>query len=989
MDRLLFRLLGPTGVASAGADLAVHGTLRRRLLARLLLARGAPVPVERLRDELWDGHPPASAASTLKSHVSLLRRTLGPGRIESATGSYVLHLQPGELDLDTFEAEAYMGAELLAAGDAPRAAAVLQRALSLWRGEALAEIADTAWAQGEAVRMEEMRAAALEWWFDARLSIGETHEVVPDAEAAVALHPLREQLWAKLMTALYRCGRQADALRAYQRLRTVLAEEMGIDPSPELAALEASVLAQDGAIERPPPANTMARSQVSGNLPSEVTSFVDRPRELADIEGWLQSPCLLTLTGPGGTGKTRLAIEAARRAAAGLDGVWLCELGSVTEPVEVARELGMALGCADQAGADLVDLISRRLAVGHQLLILDNCEHLIETCSHLALRLRRHAGSLRVLATSRVPLEAEGEVVYRVPSMEIPPPDEGIADLAGYESVRLFMERAARQSPGFSLDPDNTDSVAGICRRLDGVPLAIELAAARLRTMSAADIERRLDDRFALLDRGPRTAPPRQRSLRALIDWSYELLTERERELLSRLAVFPESFDLDAATAVADDLDDSASDLLGSLVDKSLVHLDPPGGVARYRMLETIREYATGRSTPESDLAARRAHAQHFSDLAIRAVPNFTGPDHLAWRTRLEHDDVNLRAAFHITLSEGSAIAMLRFAAALCRYWSSRGSYGDEMALIQTCLDLPDTQAPTPERGDAIAAAAFMLFKRGETARAQLRVQQALAIAGLLDLPDLAADALRTGAWVADRRGEAERAVSLASQALEMALRSGNNHLIARAYDIRAAAIQVIDPESAQSDYGESLSYCRLAGDTVGQASTLNNLGVLELERGNHRAARSYFYEALQIADGLGDPALVPFVRYGVGLTTLLEGDPQGATEALLEALLEARRTGQRPLEAYALLATGVARAVRQPDRTAAQLIGASQVMFGLIGEQPEPTEAALLQHALTLLSSALGAEADGLLASGGRLPEDEVILLASSPCPDTTAVVQ
>jgi predicted ATPase/DNA-binding SARP family transcriptional activator len=988
MDRLRFGLLGPMTVTAGTAEIPVHGTIRRRLLARLLIARGEPVAMDRLREDIWDAEPPASAASTLKSHVSLLRRVLGPGRLVSRGGGYALRVEPGELDLTAFEVDAFAGREMLRSGDAARAAETLGRALGLWRGRALVEVAETSWGQPEAVRMEELRAAAIDCWLEARLALGETHQVVAPAEAAVAEQPLREQLWAKLITALYRSGRQAEALRAYQRLRQLLGDELGIDPSPELVALEASILRHEPTLA-PSPSLPARPSQQSGNLPGELTSFVPRPNELEDLAGWLRRPCLLTLVGPGGTGKTRLAVEAARRCAAGLDATWLCELAAVADPGDIVRELGLVVGCADQAGVDLVDLVARRLSEGRQLLILDNCEHLLEACAELASRLRAGAPQLTVVVTSRAPLEAVGEVVYRVPPMSTPLGPEEPDRLIRFEAVRLFVERAAFQQPHFSLDYSTGRSVAAICRRLDGTPLAIELAAARLRTMSVVDIEQRLDDRFKLLSGGARTAPTRQRTLRGLIDWSYELLDEPERSLFMRLAVFSTSFDHDAAETVAGPVADSAADLLASLVDKSLIQFDLAGGRSRYRMLETIREYALGRISPEDELHARRAHARHFLDLALRAMPHLVSADHLAWRSRLECDDENLRAAFVTMLGEGRPDEVLQFAPALCRYWLSRGSFGDEMALIESALDLPGAVAHTRARGEALAAAAFMYFRRGDNARSQARLDEALVIARELDLPALAADALRTSAWVADRRGDREAAAARADEAVEMALASGTTHLIARAYDVRAATGQESDPGRAKADYTQSLYHSRLANDVAAQASTLNNLAILELEQGDHRAARGYFNEASEIAGGMADPALLPFIHYGFGLTSLLDGDYDVARAALVECLGEARRTGQRSLEAYALLATAVGRVHSTPDRTAAELLGAGQAMFERLGERPEPTEAALCAEALALLAGALGDDLETALASGRLLDPAGISTLIAEPCPTGAAVVE
>jgi predicted ATPase/DNA-binding SARP family transcriptional activator len=949
--------------------------------------------VERLKDDLWEGDPPASAASTLKSHVSLLRRSLGPGRLSHRDGAYVLTVSPDELDVFLFEREAAAGREMLRHGDAHGAASSLGSALARWRGPALLEVANTTWGEPEAVRLEEMRAASLEGWLAARLALGDTHEVVADAEAAVAEHPLREALWAKLITALYLSGRQAEALRAYQRLRELLGEELGIAPSRELVLLEGAILRQDleigptvggvatvsAGVASPLPAP--GRAGATSNLPPELTSFVPRPAELAEVEALLGEPGLVTLTGAGGTGKTRLALRAAARAVATRDAVWLCELAPVEDPADVVRELASAVGCRDQAGADPSVTVPQRLAEGSNLVVLDNCEHLLEASAALAARLLRAAPQLRLLATSRSPLGVPGEVIHRVPSMSVPPVQAPMSDLLGFESVRLFVERAKSQQSGFALDADNCGAVASICVRLDGIPLALELAAARLRAMSVGDIEQRLDDRFRLLTSGARTAPARQQTLEALIDWSYDLLEVRERSTLARLAVFAGGFDLSAAEAVATfaTLERSGVlDVVASLVDSSLLQVDSTGVTARYRMLESVRIYAAGKLARLEEESARNAHAAHFLRLVGLAAPNFSGPDQLGWRARLEEDDDNLRLAFARSIAVGTAEEALRFGAAVSRFWNSRGFYGDEVDLLGAALERADAAEPTPARGEALAAAGYLMFRRGSGAQALHYLEEALGIAETTGSASLRADALRTMAWVADRRGDHATAASLAGGAVEAATASGEIHLIARAYDVRAAASQHSDPEGARRDYAEALRYCRAAGDGLGQATALNNLGVLDLEQGDHQAARSRFAEAFAVAASVKDAALLPFLEYGVGLAACLDGDFAGAGPAFNGALLAARRTGQRSLVAYAVLGVAAVRAARGHHQESAVLLGASSALFAELGEQPERIEVGVRDRTTASLRLSLGERLEQLLEDGRRMTTPDIVQFAT-----------
>ncbi|MGA2209337.1 MAG: BTAD domain-containing putative transcriptional regulator [Acidimicrobiales bacterium] len=979
MARLWFGLLGPTAVVGEGGEIPIHGALRRRLLVRLLIVPNRPVLVERLREDLWEGEPPASADSTLKSHISLLRRSIGPDRLSHSAGAYLLRVAPDEVDVTQFEGDAARGLDLLRDGRARDAASVLRQGLDRWRGRALGDAADTSWGGPECVRLEELRAAVLEAWLDARLTLGESGEVVAEAEAAVAEHPLREGLWAKLISALYVSGRQADALRAYQRLRELLGEELGIAPSRELVALESAILRQDLVSVRAASPNRRPPARPPASLPPELTSFVSRPNEEAHLAGLLARGGLVTLTGAGGTGKTRLAVRMAREAEASYDGVWFCDLAPLDDASRIAAEVASIVGCVEQAGIDLSETVSQRLAEGANLLVLDNCEQVLDAAAALALRLIKTAPDLRLIVTSRSPLGVAGEAVFRVPSMSVPVEVDDVDRVLAFESVRLFVERAESQQPTFSLSRDNCTAVVAVCARLDGIPLALELAAARLRTMTVTDIERRLNDRFELLTVGLRGAPARQQTLRSLIDWSYDLMDAPERFALRRLAVFAGGFDLAGAEAVVVfDGPSSVFDVVGSLVDKSLLQADTTGVTARYRMLETVREYAAAKLSSIEEQDARAAHARYFVELAETAAPHFSGSGQTEWRRRLEPDDDNLHLAFGTLLGAPDPSEALRFGAAVSKFWNSRGLYGDEMDLLEAALDHVGAADPTPARGAVLTAAGYLLFRRGVTARAQLRLDEALRIGRAIGSASLCADALRTMAWVADRRGDRAASVALAAEAVSEALSSAENHLIARAYDVRAAATQHDDPDGARSDYAEALKYCGSAGDGLGEASTLNNLAILELEQGNHQTARAYFNEAIAICSGVRDVALAPFLDYGVGLAATLDDDFEASEPAFAAALHGARRTGQRSLVAYALLGIGVTRAHTGTAVDAANLIGASSAMFVELGEQPEPIEAALRQGALASLRSHLGGELDRAVSAGGRLKAADIVRLAT-----------
>jgi predicted ATPase/DNA-binding SARP family transcriptional activator len=579
-----FGILGPLEVRDGSGLVRVPGVKERALLVDLLVHGGRVVSADRLVEDLWGNEPPGHPANTMQGRVSALRRALGPGGSELVVTSppgYRLVVEPGWVDAARFEGLLDQARRV----DGAEAARLLEEALGLWRGPALAEFADRPWALAEAARLEELRLAAQESLAELRLAGGGHARLVGELEGLVAAYPTRERLRGLLMVGLYRAGRQADALGVYQEGRAVLAEELGIDPSPELQRLYQRVLVQDPALEAAAPDPDQGRH----NLPERLTSLVGRELELGELAKLVELHRLVTVVGAGGAGKTSVAVELARRVAGGFaDGVWLVELAAVGDPALLAEVVVTALGLSEEAGDPRrpSPTPAERLAVfaGDKalLVVLDNCEHLVGACAELAGRLLHAGPRVRVLATSREVLGVPGEAVWPVPPLAVPAAaddaamvdPEGAEELGGYDAVRLFVERAATADPSFTLDAANAGVVAELCRRLDGLPLAIELAAARVRALAPAEIAARLDDRFRMLAGGGRTVDPRQRTLRATIDWSWELLEDADRRLLRRLAVFSGGWTVAAAEQVCggDGLDpDGVLEGLFRLVDRSLV----------------------------------------------------------------------------------------------------------------------------------------------------------------------------------------------------------------------------------------------------------------------------------------------------------------------------------------------------------------------------------------------------------------------------------
>jgi predicted ATPase/DNA-binding SARP family transcriptional activator len=573
-----FRILGPLEVDDGTGPVRIPGAKERALLADLLVHAGRVVSADRLIDDLWGDQPPGNPANTLQGRVSALRRALGPvaGVLVTRPPGYLLELDHEQVDAARFD-RLVAEARRSAARDSPDAARQLDEALALWRGPALAEFADQPWAQAEAARLEELRLVAVELRAEVGLAAGRHSELVGELEALVAAHPHRERLRARLMLALYRSGRQADALRVYQETRAVLAEELGIDPSPELQRLHRGILTQDPSLDG---AAAVPATPPPRNLPERLTSFVGRELELSEVGKLVEQHRLVTITGPGGAGKTSLAVELARQLGDGWpDGVWLVELAALRDPGLVPEAVIAALGIGEEPGvasgplAAPVERLAEFVRDKGLLLVLDNCEHLAGACAELVERLLRGAPGLKVLATSREVLGVPGEVRWPVPPLAVPEDAVAAEALAGFDAVRLFAERARMADPDFVLDADSGPAAAELCRRLDGMPLAIELAAARVRVLPTRELAARLHDRFRLLTGGARTADPRQRTLRATVDWSWELLEEPDRRLFRRLAVFAGGWTLDAAEAVCAGDGVAADDVLDGmvrLVDRSL-----------------------------------------------------------------------------------------------------------------------------------------------------------------------------------------------------------------------------------------------------------------------------------------------------------------------------------------------------------------------------------------------------------------------------------
>jgi predicted ATPase len=678
-------MLGPFEVRTDDGALAdVPGARLRGLLIALALEPGRAVPKATLVDWIWGEHPPTDATNALQRLVSRLRKVLPEGSVEGQPNGYRLAVAPDAVDAVRFERLVGQATD----NEDPR---LLREALALWRGAAMQDVdlQDSEAFDAAVTRLEGLRLSATEDRLEAEVRLGHGAKLVTELTDLVAAHPMRERLAGALMRALAAAGRDNEALLVYERTRETLADALGVDPSPELAALHVALLR--GEVSR-------REENRRTNLRAELTSYVGKAADVATVRELVAGHRLTTLIGPGGSGKTRLATETARTLLGDLpDGVWLVELAAINTDGDVAQATlaGLNLRDALLGEASNLEPTERVIAAIRErevLLVLDNCEHVIESAAAFAHRLLGECRRLRILATSREPLGITGEALWRVAPLSLPEENAGPAEIESAPAVQLLRDRASAVREDFAVDATTLSTMVRICRALDGMPLAIELAAARLRTMSIEQLANRLDDRFRLLTGGSRTALPRHRTLRAMVDWSWELLTDPERTVLRRLAVFWGGASLEAAERVCagDEVESwEVLELLTTLTEKSLLVAE--GDAApRYRMLGTIKEYARDRlaEAGETDLA-RQAHLAYFTELVETADQHLRRAEQLTWLDTLDAEHDNISSAMRGALAAGDARAAMRLAAGAGWFWWLAGHKAECVELIIAAMDLP------------------------------------------------------------------------------------------------------------------------------------------------------------------------------------------------------------------------------------------------------------------------------------------------------------
>lgn len=924
-----------------GVGIAVAGAKQRALLALLAVHAGRPVAADQLVDALWGEDPPAAVRNGLQGLVSKLRRALGSTSLVAMRGGgYALDLSADAVDVHRFEALVDQARNARAGGDLDGAISLLGAAEELWRGDALAEFTYEVFASATITRLTELRLAAIEERVDAELDLGRHQLAIAELEPLVIAHPLRERLRGLLMTALYRAGRQADALRVYQEGRRVLAEELGLEPGPELRRLETAVLAQDPALDAPidMAAPSDGWSNRRSAIPESLSPLVGRDDEVVELTGLLRERRFVTLVGPGGVGKTRLALEVARlesdRVAGG--GCFV-ELAPVGDPAGVRTAITAALGLPDP------NRVTEMIGDRELVLVLDNCEHVIATAAEVAEEFLRRCPGLRLLATSREGLRIGGEIVWPVPP------------LGRRDAVELFVDRARATGARLDLTDETMEVISEMCARLDGLPLAIELAAARARAFPLRQISTRLQDRFRLLTGGSRTALPRQQTLRAVVDWSYELLFDDERRAFERLSVFPGGCDLATAKTVCagDDLPEAdLEDTIHALVEKSLVIAVPAGDELRFRQLQTLAEYGREKLAERGDaMTTRDAMAAHFARLCARSADAYVGDEQRAWLIAIDREQDNLRGALEWAVANDDAETALTIAGgASWPHWL-RGTMVEGKRWLDAAFSCHG-DASDNVRGLGLIGRGLLGFQVGAPGRVDADLEEALSIFGAKDDPASRALAHSFYAEVALARGDVDDARRRRLDALASYEAWPHSPFVAAACAYSRGKLALLDGDLDQAEgaYREAAAGFGTIDRPVMRSISLGVVADFDERAGNYRDAIYALEEAVDTNDVLGLHGFMGALLARLGWALLQEGEV-GRSELMYRRALDlARRLSNTPVVFLALTGLAVLHRINGRDDEAVAagtealdlyLVGAPRRLANRIDPQKDSLAAA------------------------------------------------
>ena len=929
-----FGVLGPLEVRCGSDVVPIRRGLPRTILVVLVLRRGHTVTSDFLVDVLWGDELPRNPANALQIQVSYLRKTLGAADpsgsavLETQAGGYALVVDPEQIDAHRFEVASRSftplkalrsEAELLDALDET------ERALALWRGDALEDVAGLEFARGEIARLDELRWAATERWVDLELRLGRHGDTIGPLAELVRKMPLRERLHEQLMLAFYRSGRQADALRAYGDARRTLVEELGIEPGAELRTLERRILQQDPSLDwapadDPPPAAIVEPSPpgraTSGRLPVPVSALVGRDQQITRLEHLVERHRALTLTGPAGAGKTRLAIEVAAR---NHRHVCYVDFSPIDDPALVAPTVAAAAGVTIAPGDDPVATIAEALASREVLVVLDTCEHVVGAAAQLASAALRTAPGVRVLATSRRPLGVSGEFTWPVPPLDLPPPDAvGADDITSHAAVALFVERATAVSPDLEVDDTVAADIAAVCIALDGLPLAIELAAARTDVLSPAAVRSRLEDRFGLLVDGGTDVAERQQTLRAAIDWSFELLSPPQRTFFARLSAFAGTFSLDAALIVAGQGLDAPLELLASLVKQSMV---ARSGHDRYRLLDTLRAYALEHLAELDADDTRDRHADVYVRLAEQGEVQIRGADQLAWLEQLRSDVNNLRAALEWCLLTGDTTRTARLAGALAWFWTLNGMLTEAIQHLERLVDVADV--PPPIRARCLWGYALLAASLGRLETARDAGYRAAEVARGCDDTGVAygLNAAAVAEWAL---GNHERSVDAHREAIALLDKLDDRWGLAVCNVLLARTLFDVGNPAADAVAATGVDHARRAGDRHVLGIALTQVAQIAIAGGDAHAAVSAASEALALQELIGYTEGIVSALHVLGHAHRLRDDLDAARDHHRRALVLASQIGHAAAMCEAIEELARDEAVDRPD-LAAMLLHAAR----------------------------------------------------------------
>jgi predicted ATPase/DNA-binding SARP family transcriptional activator len=964
-----FHVLGSLEVRADGHPVEVRGARRRLLLATLILHRNAVVSVDQLVDVLFGTDPPDRAVGTVQSYVSRLRGDLGggEGRLQTRPSGYTLSAGVDDVDAARFERAVTRALGILTS-DPGAAAEILYDAHSWWRGgRAFAEFTDDLALQAEGTRIGEVRQRSFEALVDAQLTLGHHAGAIDLLETCIGEWPLRERFRAQQMLALHRAGRQPEALRAYQRFRSALGSELGLEPSPDLTTLESRILLQDPGLDFELSPISAKSEQVPspgparplGNLPLPLNGFVGRDDDLVELAALLDTAHLLTITGPGGVGKTRLAMRVAELSADRYpDGVWVCDLAAVREPAMAADAVATALDVQRRQDRSTLEGLVEVLQPRRQLVAFDNCEHLLAPIGEIAEVILRACPGVRILATSREPLAVEGETVW--PLRPLPLPDPGELDpTVSMESpaVRLFVDRATAASPGFRLTPETVGSIVEICHRLDGVPLAIELAAARVRSMAPADLAGGLDERFTLLTSGRRTEP-RHQTLLATVEWSYDLLESTQQALFDRLSVFAGAFTVGDVTRVcADDTVPlgEVTGVLAALVDKSMVMADTAISPTRYLLLETLREFGRERLAEAGTTEQlQHRHASHFVTRVEQAEVELGGSGEAESAARLDDSFGDLRIAHRWALAEGDIDAALRLVAGT-REFAFRLMRYELFTWAESTIgaQVDDEHPLTPM---VLAIAAYGRFVRGDLGGALAMAERSLAVEQRLELPPCGLH-WRTMGNVFYYRGQADQAAEVCQRMVRAARASGDDPRLVHALYMSSVGLASAG-RTNESDLvaEESLSLARRIQNPTAMASALY-ARALSLEVLDPGRAASMLEEAVEHGTRVSNRWIVAFAQTELVSLASRRGELEVALRLARDVIDTWHRAGDWANQWLTLRHVAGVLTQRGDYEDAALLQGAVRVASAEMAMPIEASDLRRVGEILEQLPAALGPE--------------------------------